>query len=246
MATTPEISITDNEDGTATVSVSGSSAGSTNLLRSQKVDLQQKTNTWTTHTSRVGDGTISVTLDNGFYYFYVESTLSGDTKASTPTRSRVSDGAGDIFTRCLNAVQSTLQELSLTGLPDSQVLIKTIPQDTQDLALPCVFVCPAAAEQFTPGGGTNQRDEVIYPVMIAYLKGGDQDSGNDTARQSYLSSRQKISDVFRNQRLSGVAESVNVTTKFYNVVDENAWFNHMLYVGGILLNITVWQPRGMF
>lgn len=246
MATTPEISVTDNEDGTATVTVSGSSAGSTNLLRSQKVDLQQKLNTWTDQTSRVGDGTIAVTLDAGFYYFYVESTLSGDTKASTPYRSRVSSGSKDIFTRCLEAVQSTLQELSLTGLPDSSVLVRTVPQDSLNQSLPCVMICPAAAETHNPAGGTNERDEITYPVMVAYLKGGDQESANTTYREAFLSARQKISDVFRNQRISGVSESTQVQTKFYNVVDTNAWFDNNLFVGGILLNITVWQPRGMF
>jgi hypothetical protein len=244
--TAPTIAIVDNEDGTATVTVTGSDAAHTNTLYTQNVNLEQSANTWTTQGSRVGDGTIIVSLANGFYYFYVEETDGVNVQVgSTPQRSRVSDGVADIYTRCLDAVQATVQELSLTGVPDARVYLRTVPQDAAELETPSVFVFPFGAEAFSPAAGTSSRDELIYPVMVAFIKSGNQEAANSTARGAYLDARQKISDTFRNQRLPGVSESLEVATSYRDVIDKNAWLDHNLFAGGIVLNIKIWQVRGM-
>ncbi len=244
--TAPTISVVDNEDGTATITITGADAGHTVTLYTQNVNLEQSANTWTTQGSRTGDGTIAVSLANGFYYFYVEADDGANIQVgSTPQRSRVSDGTADIYTRCLEATQATLRELSLTGVPDARVHLRTLPQDSANLVTPCVFVFPFGAEGHDPRAGTTSRDELIYPVMIAYVKAGNQETGNSAARAAYLDARQKISDTFRNQRLPGVPESNDVLTSYRDVVDSNAWLNHNLFAGGIVLQIKIWQQRGM-
>ena len=247
MPTSPVITVIDNENGTATVSVTGTTAGYTNTLKSQNVDLQQKLNTWTTQDNRVGDGDIVVSLPNGFYYFYVESAggAGPELVGSAPVRSRVSDGSLSIYSRVMEAVKATVLEGSLTGVPDERVYVRTIPQDSLGLVFPCVFICPYGAEFHNPGSGTNTRDSVIYPVIVAYLDGADQDAENVTLRDVFLGNRERVSNAFRNQRLSGVSESQLVSTKYVNVVDPNAWFNHNVIVGGIVLNCEIWQVRGL-
>lgn len=239
--------VVNNEDGTATVTVAGiSNAANTLTLYTQNVNLQIAANNWSTQGTRVGNGTISVALSNGFYYFYVEESTGGGSVlgASPPIRSRVDDGGDDIFTRCLEAVQATVRELDLTGVPDDRVHLRTVPQDSAGLATPCVFVFPFGSEGFAEGAGTNLKDEIIYPVMVAFIKAGNQDN-DATPRDLYLLNRQRISDAFRNQRLAGVPESIMINTSYREVISTNAWLNHNLFAGGIVLNIKIWQSRGM-
>lgn len=70
---TPTLTVVDNEDGTATFTVSGSTAGATNTVHTRRMNASS-TESWASAGSRVGDGGIaSVSLKVGLYYSYVTS-----------------------------------------------------------------------------------------------------------------------------------------------------------------------------
>lgn len=234
-----------NGDGTVTVTVTGSTVGFTNTLYYQRVNTESP-ESWGSAGSRVSDGDITAALADGMYYLYVESSNGGGSVISQPYQVTMSDtSTKDIFTRCMESAQDVIQSLSLTGLDNDKVYLRTIPRDSSGLTFPCVFVCPYGTEIHNPTGGTNLKDEIIYPVLIAYLDSGNQESGNASARQTYLLARERIAKAFRNQRMPGISESILVQTNYLDVVDRSAWFDKNLYAGGIVLNITTWQTRGI-
>jgi hypothetical protein len=68
----PTLSLTDSGDGVhATATVSGSDTGTTNNIYTAKYG----TTAWTLSGTRTGNGTVTLTLDNGSYWAYCDSSL---------------------------------------------------------------------------------------------------------------------------------------------------------------------------
>lgn len=85
----PSIAATDNGDGTATVTISGSTAGSTNTVFTQTVGV----GTWVSVGSRTGDGSVTFPISNGRYYIYVKSTAGSSSEVSNVVLLAVYDSA---------------------------------------------------------------------------------------------------------------------------------------------------------
>ncbi len=113
-----------------------------------------------------------------------------------------------LYMRCLLATQATIQSLSLAGISTDNIVLQKVPwarDFTQGLReFPGILVTPSGAESMPITAGTNQSDEVVYPVQVTILAA-------DNAKLSemigtYLLWREAIAQAFRHRRLDGVNE----------------------------------------
>lgn len=75
---TPTLALSDNADGTGAVaSIAGSSAGSTNAVYTSPVPTGSGALVWSLGGTRTGDGAVPLSLNDGYYLAYCESTLAG-------------------------------------------------------------------------------------------------------------------------------------------------------------------------
>lgn len=79
----------DNGNGTATVTISGGSSGATNVAWT----LPTTGGDWTNQGSRVGNGTVIISLTDGRYFVYVRSTLNSQDYSSAPSLLRMGVGS---------------------------------------------------------------------------------------------------------------------------------------------------------
>jgi hypothetical protein len=206
MPATPTITWTDAANGTGgTVTISGSTAGSTNTVYSQTPGGT----TWTSRGSRVGDGTVTVSVGTGYYHLHVSSDSSGIAVSNIIIMAPVTASTDAVHERCVTACVSLAQTLATAG---SLPLITASTRVFSELDLdPTVFAnIPLPALIFAPKGitahmgGTNARDDLGYPVP-AFLV--DRNGAEMLAKRgSYLLLRERLDRYFRNQRLTGVGE----------------------------------------
>lgn len=202
------VTIADNLDGTGGVAtVAGSTVGSTNTLYRAEFRGHAGPSLFASAGTRTSDGTI--TLSTGpmrtFYLWYVKS-VSGAVESVSPVvcQALTDESYEAVRTRLIAAVIDTLKLLGLEGIDDSAIVFRADEQD------PCQQ-WPAAMVLFDPtpdvyAGGTNIRDDLGYGIKVAFQDRSDRRSGANVdkwARWRELGER-----AFRNQRLTGVSESV--------------------------------------
>ena len=204
---TPTLSMVDLASGLgATATVASSDAGATNTLYSSSVDGEVAEGTWTSRGSRVGDGTIAVSLTTlGYYFWYVKSVLAAESTISNLDYEPVTDGAQAVLTRCIAATVSRLQLLTLSGIASSRIVsVPDISNPGTTPDYPCVLV----AREPTPHqflGGTNIRDDIGYPIQVLFCESDGLGGQSNVARWDLW--RQQAERCFRQQRLPGVAEA---------------------------------------
>lgn len=233
--------MTDNQDGTATASITGSSVGSSNVVRVQSAG-QLGTSVWTVGGSRSGDGSIVVDVDPGFYWAQIVSSLNGQAAVSPVVYFRVTDGTPAVWQRCLSAVQARIQALLLDGLDSANVVIAKLPSD-QWSTLPAIMISPVDRETLEPTAGTNVRDDVGYPVQITILAADNQEPLADLDR--HLGWREQIQRAFRYQRLDAVGEIITTICEPRTVIDPTAWLEQNLYLSAFVLRFVAREPRGV-
>ena len=190
----------------ATATITTSDAGATNTLYSSSVDGEVAAGTWTSRGSRVGDGTISVSLTTlGYYFWYVKSVSGAESTISNLDYEPITDGANAVLTRCIAAVVSRLQLLTLSGIATTRIVsIADVSNAGATPDFPCVLV----AREPTPHqyrGGVNDRDDLGYPIQVLFCESDGLGAQSNVARWDLW--RQQAERAFRFQRLPGVAES---------------------------------------
>lgn len=204
------LAITDNADGTATATISGS-AGGTVTVYSQAHSGELGTGTWTSRGSRTGNGTISITLAAGYYWW--KAVESSD--VAPLVYQNLTDGTEAVWYRCLTGVQAVIQGLSLTGISSGQVYVRKVPWD-RDITKPGIIVCPVK-ETSDPKAGTNERDDIGYGVHVVLIRASNQDAEVNLAL--HLKQREQISRALRHQPLAGVSEIYTVFIEPGPVID---------------------------
>lgn len=240
---TPTITVTNNDDGTATVSVAGSTSGSTNTLYYLRVTDEDEA--WTTGSNRTSDGTISATVNNGHYWWRVQSSLAGDTTTSNLIYRAITDGTDPLYDRILEAVAVRIRSLSLDGI--TAVYTRSFI-DEKNVSYPCV-ICSVDGVSESDVSVVNARDDLQYPIRVQVVDRTSADRMNDSAnRRRYLRWRQSIARAFRAQRLAGAdagSESVwNCTVQYGQVVDPNQG-SYDYAVANLVLLFTSREPRGI-
>ncbi len=242
------LTITDNANGTATATISGS-AGNTTQVRYWNVggDLGSA-GEGSIGGARAGDGTILMTLPKGYYWFVVVEIVGlAPLLIGNFVYQNITDGDDAIPEQCLQAVKSRIQSLTLTGISGSSIDIQIIP-DIQSLQgdegvasrLPGILLSGFANEKIS--GGTNTRDDYGYPVtvMIAAKKGADLEA----QRPVFLKWRQQCLLAFNSQRLPGVDEIHQTTIDPQPVVNAGAWKGGLVF-SAFTLMFYARMPRGL-
>lgn len=111
----------------------------------------------------------------------------------------ITDGRAAVHDRILDAAAARISLLALDGV--QEVVRHKIPSKIR-MTLPCVLLTSfAKAEQYR--GGTNQRDDIGYPVYVLFLSRNPEDFSDEGRVMLW---RQQVSRAFRNQHLPGVPE----------------------------------------
>jgi hypothetical protein len=250
----PTLTVTDNEDGTATFAVTGSSTGSLNMIQYAKTtDL-----VWIDIVELLGNSTSSATtMQTGTHWFTCRSrtpTVPNYEQAySAPQMYCISSNAEAVYKRILDAVVAELQSIatagSLPGLDATKVarqdaiFISNLPFD-----LPGIVVAPGAQEE--DKGGTNERDDIGYPVQIAIVDSKwSKDPDPDSTDIDYLLIRERIRRHFQNRRLalirSSVPESYTTKVTYEGILDHETTTKGLMRFGSYLtLNFATREPRG--
>lgn len=137
----PTIAVTNNQDGTGTVAISGSTSGATNAVKAAaygRGDLS-----FSTAGSRSGDGNVAITLAAGIYVILVDSTKDSLSSRSniviaSITASAVQSDLGEIW-KALRTEMSA--ESALTDQLASETSIYFGPLD-EAVSLPAIVLKP--------------------------------------------------------------------------------------------------------
>lgn len=233
----PTLAVTDLETGGGvSAAITGATAGTTNTLYTQAVPGDLGTAAWTAVGSRVGSGSLTVTVDKGYYHFHVLSTLGADVTASNIVYQKVTDGQDAVQERILAAVAARIGSLLLPGL--TQVYRLKVPfRDV--IAYPSIVVTDFNQSE-TVLGGTTQRDDIGRPVYVVFAT--KTASQQQDAPQYHLW-RQMVWRAFSYQRLPGVAEvdACFVEPAVIGVTDPN---DTERYEGALALRFKCREPRG--
>ena len=106
----------------------------------------------------------------------------------------------------LEAVRTVIQGLALVGIPASHIQLGKIASDRENLlpGLPGILICPYGSHAPSPSEGTNLRDDMPYRVLVAFIAANNGGSQIDNRDRMFLWV-EAVSNAFRHQRLSGVA-----------------------------------------
>lgn len=224
----PTITVVNNDDGTATVTISGSTAGTTNTAWFAQIDGDFGSSlTWSNGGSRTSDGTIVVTPGvNGVFWFYVHSTAGTDTEVSNPVYQAVSSGVESVWNQILDAIQARIRSMSLSGIASSRVRVLTQMDPDEVRAIfdstGGIIVAPAGAE--TVREGDNQTDDLDYPVVCALVVAANRDADNRDLRETWMLHREKVRRSLLNQPLSTPNANIfGASLRTAPPVDQAAW-----------------------
>jgi len=227
------LSISDNADGTGGIAtISGSNVLATNTVYSAVYSGLQQNFAWVSAGSRTGDGTVAVAPGNGLYFWYVDSNLSSVHSVSNISFQALTNTTLSVHYRCLLAYQTRILGLGLTGVSSSNVNIKWLPRqwDNIDNAnLPMILIVPMGKEG-QPGILTGQ-DDIEYPTLVAIVDKQNQDYTSGLARN--LLWRESIFRAFRHQRLVGVQEIITTAAETDYVLNPQL-FNPNLWNSALL------------
>jgi hypothetical protein len=107
--------------------------------------------------------------------------------------------------------------------------------------LPGVLIAPLDADAISRAGGTNQRDDVGYPIAVG-LFAADSDSQTENYDRNLLW-RERIRRKFLHQRLSGVPSVYTCLVEPKQIVDPFRWLARNLWVSTLLLRFLSREAR---
>ncbi|QDT94363.1 hypothetical protein [Gimesia algae] len=146
-----------------------------------------------------------------------------------------------ILESILTAVQTQIQGLDLTDIPDASVYVQKVPstRNFHPADFPAILIA-SGTPKHNPAKGTNLRDQIEYQVGVFIVDADDQDQTLN--RDKYLTWYEEIVKSFRTPRLSGVSSVVNSYVAPGAVVDPS-WFEAGEYHAGITLWFISWEAR---
>lgn len=109
------------------------------------------------------------------------------------------------YKQILDAVEDTIEGLSLTDIADSSVVVlkHAITARKGDLpVLPGVVIAPFGAISMPKDAGTNASDDITYPVIVAHVQPSNESNTSNMERA--LKWHQRIAAAFRSKRLGAV------------------------------------------
>lgn len=204
------VSVVDSADGTGGVAtVAGSDVGSTNTLYRARFTGGEEELTWATVGSRTGDGVIAAgTPVRHFWLWYVKSVSGATTSVSPVVHKALTDATyKSVRTRCVEAIQATLQLLDLEGIgtDTTKILIRQADSDPVS-SRPCLIVLNDDTISPVENGGTNARDGVEPGVLVLFLDHSASGTVAEAQVEKWEIWQERSERAFRGQRLAGVSE----------------------------------------
>lgn len=154
----------------------------------------------------------------------------------------------------LFAVRDAIRGMSLTGIPKASVVVTkrptNEPKDLPSEKYPCILVAPFGPETIDPAGGTNQRDDINYPVLVAILDNNQQAIAHGTAEDvgsnldQILQWRETIRKGFHLSRLTGIDSVYQIQVQPQQIIDLGAWDSRRLTASALLLRVFSRETRG--
>lgn len=247
MPTAPTITVANNDDGTATVTISGGDAGSTNTVYIVAIDSNWTgALSWVSGGSRLGNGTVEVTpAANGVWFFYVEADDGAGTAISNVYQSPVSSGVESVWNQILDAVQARVIAAG-TGITSSRIRILTNldPEEVKEIvdSTGGILIAPAGGETYREGDC--DTDDLEYPVVVAACVAGNRDADNRTLRETWMLIRETIRKKLLNQPLTTPNANIfGCSLRQAPAVDRAAW-NQMGLISPVSLTFWSNEQRG--
>ena len=159
--------------------------------------------------------------------------LYGGIAASSP----VPEITDAVFKQCLDAIQTQIKTLGLSGVSNDNIVVKKLPWD-HNVSKPGVFIHPIRE---TLRQATNASDDVGYGIQVVMVQAANQDLTSNFNR--ILMWRQQISRHFRYQRLPGVSEVHQCIVIPQDVISPGAFANQF-DVSVLLIRCMCDEPRG--
>lgn len=204
---------TDAEDGTGgTVAIAGADAATVTVY-AQRVDATGLTSpTFTSQGTRSGDGNVTVTLDPGYYWIYAQGLVSGDVAISNLVYAYATESTDALASRCVDAIEARLAGLVMTtgsgvSLPNASIFKQVIAAPDGIITYPCILLTHEGGRE-SQEGTTTGKDDIGYPINVYVVDRQGVDF--KAKRKTWLKWRQQVFRALRNQRLSGVTESLIV------------------------------------
>lgn len=245
----PILSVVDAADGTGgTVALVSGDSLATNVVYSQNVNGELGTANWVSQGSRIGNGSLTLSMTPGYYWFYVVSTKASDIAVSNLVYQNLTDGEDPVMEQLLLAVQARIQGLLLEKMPNNHVLILKVPTENPadvpegDNPYPMTMIMPFGQEE--EGTGTNIRDDIRYPILVMLIDADMKDQ--QLNRKRYLRWRQQVYRAFRNQPLVGVDATFSVKVQPQAILDPAAWYSSPgRFISSLTIMCTNREVRGI-
>lgn len=138
----------------------------------------------------------------------------------------------------------------LPGLSDAHVVslgaFSAYTFENHVPGLPAVAIGPFGSEQVPPAEGTNQKDDVTYPILVAII-----DAANQNHEFGFLDKRwywrEQLMKEYNFQSFSSVDLGTGnnfmlATVDPFPVIDQTSWENNW-WLSGFLVNVKVRQNR---
>ncbi len=146
--------------------------------------------------------------------------------------------AASAYYECLAAVKAAVESLS-TGITSTSIIIQPVSYYLGDFPKPFISISPYGPEQVPDG--TNLREGISYPVLVAVINDRELAGGLD----AMLAIRQKIRRRFHHASMDGVTlgSLIQTTVTPMNVVEPAAWLRDGIFASGLIIECEVREPR---
>lgn len=218
---TPVLSVVNNQDGTGTFTVTGSTPGVTNDIR---LTTLQAPYAWTTLTNFVGDGSDTVAVNPGFYWFTVTSSAPSESSIGLPVAACITAADVSILEQVMLAVVAKLKagaDANAFGSDIDNTKIQRIDVIDESLierltcGLPCIIVTAGNTE--TLEEETNASTDLVYPVYVGIYDA--KMSSEDANNPLYFLWREAVRQLFHVKHLPGIARSVTTRVQPLQILD---------------------------
>lgn len=151
--------------------------------------------------------------------------------------------ANSVLKTVLDQVQADIRSLSLEGINDASVHVVKVFNQIEEVIpeLPGVLVLPIDSESVARNAGTNNRDDVGYPVAVGMFAADSDSQAADFDRN--LLWRERIRKKFVNQRLSNVSSVYTCLIEPRQIVDPFRWLSRNLWVSTLVLRFMSRESR---
>ena len=236
------VTFTDNGDGTGITATVTGATGTTTVYTAPFSGVHNLPSNWTSGGSRVGDGTIAISVATGHYFCYSQHDSDPPT---VPVYVHATNSTQSVHYRCATAIQALIQSLGLTSIDSANIIVRKLDSDRGvddgTYSLPMIVVSTIGLEQNQPA--TNERDDVGYPVMVTILAADNQDLS--TNHDKYLRWREQIARAFRNQNLSAVPEIYTARIEPGPIVSPTAFWDRNTFHSALVVRCMSREVRGV-